>query len=666
MLAYIIAGVTALAVALVFYHRTSPELSRRQRIGLTAMRAAVIGLLFLFLLTPIIYYIRQYREKPEIILLKDVSASMQLKHPERPKSARLSDAYDKLRSEYQSAGYGVKEMVFADGLNGKPDNTYFIPALEQIKQLQGKAPLSGIILFSDGWFRDTDQRILKSYDFPVIAVADTARVLTADLLVSDLRHNRQGYRNELSLFETVLQAGNYKGSAKVSFLVNDKVIKEKTVSFQREQSITETFDHRFTQTGLQKLEIRISAQGLNEISLSNNNYFSAIDILNEKEKILLFTDAPNWDTKFFLDTIRDNTRLEANSYTLKSGVLFSGEERASIKSWDNINAVIIVNQGGLQVDNALAGNIINLVKRGTGLLYIGQPITQLAEVLPLGLSNIRSIYKGLIRPLPAAATYAAFNIPVDELNQIPPVDYYYLAPKAQAEVLAVMDNVQKSPAIAVSSASGGKVAAFAFLNLWRWQLQSKTQAYKSFASDVLTWMSNRQTGQLNALYEPGYYLDEPIEIKLTAIDDVRRARQNLSPRLSVYNAKNDSVFSDFMLQDKDEYRIKFRLNNPGEYRFRIADLTTNQSTSGRFMVSQQNLEARDLGYNLPLLGWISVQTGGRFLNADDALSYKPVKAAESERIEKREFPLYKKWYLICLFILMFCLELFFRRRWGLL
>ncbi len=666
MLAYIIAGIASLAVALVFYHRTSPELSHRQRIGLTAMRAVVIGLLFLFLLTPIIYYIRHYREKPEIILLKDVSASMQIKHPEKPKSARLSEAYEKLRSEYQSAGYGVKEMVFADGLNGKPDNTYFIPALEQIKQWQGKALLSGIILFSDGWFRDTDQRILKSYDVPVIAVADTARVLTADLLVSDLRHNRQGYRNELSLFETVLQAGNYKGSAKVSFLVNDKVIKEKTVSFQREQSITETFDHRFSQTGLQKLEIRISAQGLNEISLSNNNFFSAIDILNEKEKILLFTDAPNWDTKFFLDTIRDNNRLEANSYTLKSGVLFSGEERANIKSWDNINTVIIVNQGGLQIDNALAGNIINLVKRGTGLLYIGQPITQLAEVLPLGLSNIRSIYKGLIRPLPAAATYSAFNIPVDELNQIPPVDYYYLATKAQAEVLAIMDNVQKSPAIAVSSVSGGKVAAFAFLNLWRWQLQSKTQAYKSFASDVLTWLSNRQTGQLNALYEPGYYLDEPIEIKLTAIDDVRRTRQNLSPRLSVYNAKNDSVFSDFMLQDKDEYRIKFRLNTPGEYRFRIADLTTNQSTSGRFMVSRQNLEARDLGYNLPLLGWISVQTGGRLLSVDDALSYKPVKATEAERIEKREFPLYKKWYLICLFILVFCLELFFRRRWGLL
>jgi hypothetical protein len=268
--------------------------------------------------------------------------------------------------------------------------------------------------------------------------------------------------------------------------------------------------------------------------------------------------------------------------------------------------------------------------------------------------------------LPSAGAFAAFSIPSEELNQIPPVDYYYLTASAQAEILAVMDNAQKSPAIAVSSAYGGKVAGFSFLNLWRWQMQSNSNAYKSFTSDVITWLSNRSAGQMTALYEPSYYLDEPIEIKLTAIDDVRRVRSNLAPRITVFNADNDSVYSDFLVQDKEGYRIQFRLNEPDSYRFTIKDLSSNQSTSGRFIIGSQNLETRDLGYNVQLLGWIAAQSGGRLFDLENSLDFKPVKAIEVNRIEKNEFPLYKKWYLVCLFIIVFCLELFFRRRWGLL
>jgi len=34
--------------------------------------------------------------------------------------------------------------------------------------------------------------------------------------------------------------------------------------------------------------------------------------------------------------------------------------------------------------------------------------------------------------------------------------------------------------------------------------------------------------------------------------------------------------------------------------------------------------------------------------------------------KSKDIPLYRKWYVLTLFIVAFCLELFFRRRWGLL
>lgn len=666
MLKYIIAGIVAVTAALLFYHRTNPGLSQKQKLSLAALRTLALGLVFLFLLTPIIYYIRHFMERPQIILLKDVSASMQIRHFDKSKSDRLDRAYNHLKDIYKQAGYVVSEQVFADGLNGGKNSTMLLPALEELRKQNDKVGQKQIILFSDGWLRDSDLSALKNFDIPIHTVSDSSRQQEIDLLISDLRHNKQGYRNELSLFETSVQAIDYQGSASVRFVVDGQIIAQKNVSFRNEPVQTVSFDHRFAQTGLHKVEVQVSSDGAIEQTLSNNNQLSAIDILADKERMLLFTDAPNWDTKFILDVIRENNRIEPASYTVTGNVLYQGEQKAVLRDFNNVSAIIIVNQGSLQFDNILAQNIAAQVRQGCGLLYLGLPIPQLSEILPLRSSNIRSNYKGLIKLLPAAAVYSAFNVPTEELAQIPPVDYYYLSAIPTAEVLAVLDNAQKSPAVAVTAVQNGKVVSFAFLSLWRWQLQSKNQGYKNFTSDLLTWLSNKSSGQFRALYEPAYYPEEPLVIRLTALDETRRTRSNLAPRITVLNSKNETVFSDFLTLKDDEYAVSFRLSDPGQYSFRIIDQNSGKSNEGRFLLLARNQEARDIGYNHSLLNWISQQTSGRTMHLEEAANYKSVKAVKAERMEKKDFPLYKKWYLISLFIIVFCLELFFRRRWGLL
>ncbi len=666
MLSYIIVILISVAYAILFYHRTNPELAVKQRIYVTVLRSLIMSLVLLFLLSPVIYYIRRYKEHPEVILLKDNSASMQIVNQGKNKEKKLEPVYNTLKSAYKKAGYSVKELKFADGLNGKPTTTFIVPSLEEIIKLRGKKPVKNIILFSDGWYHDTDLRILKTFDIPIYTITDSAKSYSNDLQVSDFRHNKQGYRNELNLFETSIKSDGYKGNAVARFLVDGNVVKEKTVSFQKEPIQSAAFNHRFAQLGLHKVEVQVSAKGLNETTLSNNNFTSAIDILNDKERILLVTDVPNWDIKFILDVIRENNRIEPISVTIKGNEIYQGEKKISINNWDNITSIVIVNQGSLVMPSSFANLIVKQVKQGSGLLYFGLPVPQLNEILPLKKSNIQSSYKGLFKLLPSAGLYSVFKIDDEETRQIPPVDYYYLTQSLQAEILAVMDNVSKSPAIALSTLYKGKVASFSFINLWRWQMQSTLPAYKTFFTDILTWMSNKSSGQLNALYETSYYLDEQIEIKLTAIDEIRKVRTNLAPGILVQDVKNDSVFSDFMVQDDDMHAIRFRLNKPGEYHFKITDKNSNQSVNGKFIVLSQNLEDRDLGYNNPILNWIAVQTQGKSANIEEYDNLNPIAASETDRLEKREFPLYKKWYFVSLFILLFCIELYLRRRWGLL
>ena len=651
---------------MLLYLLTNPELGRYQRFGLIALRSLTLGLFAAFLLHPVIHFINRYHERPVVVFLRDSSSSMDLTVNNKSKSSLLAESRRQLIDAYDKAGYEVMEQSFADGLDGRNTTTYLIPTLEKLKEKFPRKPIQEVLLFSDGWFRDQDMQLLKNLNWPVTAVSDTSTEIAPDLEISDFRHNRQGYRNELSLFSIDVKARDFKGQAKVDLLVEGKIAASKTVAFNKDPSQQVLLDYRFRQNGLQKVEARISAQGLNEFSLTNNIQTSAIDILTDKEQILLLTDATNWDSKFILDTIRENNRLEAINLIIKNNTLYQGDQRTSIKSWDNIASIIIVNNGSLQIDNQLASQITDKVRHNYGLLYLGLPVQSLNQILPLKKSNLSSQYKGLLNLQPVAAGYSALQIPSGELAKIPPLDYYYLTPTAGAEILAVMDNAQKSPAIGYSNAAGGRIISFAFLNLWRWQMQSKEQGYKSFIRNLLLWLNNKASGQLSALHESSYYQDEPIEIKLAAVDEIRQSKANASYQIVISDASKKAVLSDYLVESDSQYGISFRLNKPGSYSFRITDKSSGAGTEGRFIIQSQNKEALDFGFNNNLLKWIASETGGKFVEPGAAKTYTPLKPTRTERVEQIEFPLYKKWYLISLFILSFCLELYLRRRWGLL
>jgi len=666
MLTYTIIGLTAATIALLFYYRAVPQVNQKQRWLLTGLRFITLACILSFLLIPVINYIRHYHPKPMIVFLKDTSASMTLNDGNRSKSEAVTIIARTLRQACQKAGYQVAEYAFADGLKGNSSSTMLLPTLAQLKEAVSSERIKAVFLLSDGWFRDTDISSISEVNLPLYTLMDTTRTHLADLEIVQFRHNRQGYRNEPVLFEADVKAAGYTGKASLQLSINGKVVKEKTVDFSQGSLQTVSFDQRFARTGIQHLELKLSSPDIREEYLSNNLLPDAMEILNDKDKLLILSDVPNWDTKFILDTVRENTRWEPISLIIKSDGLYQGSQKSPFSQWTEARAIVMVNYDNLTLSNAISQQISKAVDNGTGLLYYGLPVAGLGDLLPLKTSNVRSRYQGLLKLLPAAQTYAAFKLGEAELRDIPPLDYYYLTAKPNCEILAVMDNAQASPAIGLDASRKGKVLSFAFVNLWRWQMQSSEAAYRNTINRLITWLANTGTGNFTALYQPGYYSGEPITIKLSSSDETRQSRTNLAPRITVYRADRDSVFSDFLTYRNGEYSIEFQLDQPADYSFEIKDTATRQVTRGSFTVHTQNLEERDYGYNNPLLNWIASQTGARQLTLREAEYYQPVKAEAISQIERKEYSLYKKWYLISLFIISFCLELFFRRRWGLL
>lgn len=649
-----------------FYFRTQPSLTRGRRWLLFGLRTLSLCILLLLLLSPIIYYLRHMDEKQQILVLNDISASMDLGGGKTAKKDMLRNPGKQMLDAYSEAGYEVVSYNFADGLEGVVGNTQLSPVLGELAKKHDFNRVKGILLLSDGWFRDAELRQVRQLGCPFIALADTIVQKQADLSVAKTVTNRHAYRGEPFLVRAELRSENYIGPATVQLKLGTSVVASKSVQLQAGANLSADLTHTFAQTGLYSYSVSVSAAGISERSLNNNSYPGAIDVLSDKQQIVVISDSPAWDNKFIVDTIAENTRWEVRHYRIQGDRILLGETAVPALPDANLAAVVLVNNGSLQLPAPALSYVLQNQRKGVGILFQGLPLAELNSILPLQRSNVLTPYQGFLELAPSAAAYPMMNIDSSELSQIPPLDYYYASPAQNAEILATINNPQSSPGIAIRVSSGGKVLALAFLNLWKWQLQSGGGGYRKFLSNALTWLANTSEGGFNAIYNSSYFLGENIDLRLSAEDDIRSLRLDLNPEIRVYDSDNKEAFRDFLTQSDGEYSVGIRLDKAGQYRFEISDQVSGEKSSGRFNVAESTLETRDFDFNLPLLSWLAADTGGRVVSLGEASGFKPL-PAQNRKLELRlDFPIYRKWWVLALFIGAFCLELFFRRRWGLL
>ncbi len=649
-----------------YYLRTRPDIGRGRRWLLFGLRFISLSILLLLLISPILSFLRHRRERQQIIVLTDVSASMELSGPSGRKKDWLRGPSKELSEKFTAAGYELHSYDFATGLSLEKQNTLLAPALDELAKKHDFSRVKGILLLSDGWLRDESLQQVKQLGSPFYAVADTSRQDKADLSVVRAISNRQAYRNEPTLIRAEVLSENYDGPATVSLWLGKAAIGSKNVQLKSGQPQNVDFTHRFTQTGFFPYRMEISTAGLNERSQNNNSYPGAIEVLSEKQRVVVLSDSPAWDNKFTLDAIAENPRWETAHYRVQGAQAWSGEKAVSTLPSGNLAAIVLINNGAMQ----LSGNTLNYIlaahKRGVGILFQGLPVPELASVLPLQRSNISSAYQGFMELSPAAANYPMLNFDSAEMKTVPPLDYYYVTASRGAEVLATIDNAQKSPAIAASTQGGAKTLSMAFLNLWKWQLQSAKGGYRELLANSLTWLANTSQSGYEAIHNSSYFLGEEINLRLRAQDDIRALRLDLNPELKVTGEDGKEVFRDFMTQSEGEYSARFVIDKAGSYSFQIQDKVSGEKSEGRFSVSDSSIESRDFDFNLPLLSWLTSDTGGRLFSPTQIAEWNPVPAQAREFEQREDFAIYRKWWVLAIFILAFSLELFFRRRWGLL
>ncbi|MEN6445835.1 MAG: hypothetical protein ABFC98_07310 [Candidatus Cloacimonas sp.] len=665
MLKYILIVLFSLLISGYMNYQTNPEIAKKRRGVLFLLRFISLSLLLMLLLSPILYYTQHKNISPRILVLEDNSKSMELKHNSVTKAQHLKPLMQNIENKFSDSKYEVIHKTFANGLEGDANTTLLAPTLKELSKQKNLQNLEGIVLASDGWLRDESLSSVQQLGCPFYVLADSTVNPTPDIAIANVRYNRYAYRNEPNTIRAEISAQNYSGNAEIRFSLADKIISRQKVKLENGVTTSIDFTHRFNSIGFFPWKVEVlPLQG--ESQINNNIFPGAMEVLSEKQRIVLISDKPAWDNKFTLDAIATNARWTAESYLNRNGHLFSGETLVNKLDTNNLAAIIIINNGMLNLNTATAAFIHNAFMKGIGILYQGFPVSELADILPIQKSNITATYQGFLVPTPAAANYPMINSLTLNAKEIPPLDYYYVTASPGTEILATINNPQNSPAIVVQTIGTAHSIAFATLNLWRWQMQSGEEGYTKLISNCLTWLSNKSTGAYTAIYNNSYFQGEEIRIRLRNENEIRQSRLNANPQIRIMDKDKKEVFSDFLKREKDDYIINLQLSEPGTYSFEIADKESGNSTKGKFMVSDTSIETRDYGYNLSLLSWLANETGGKLLFNTNLESFHPVPAKTIAQISRKEIPLYKRWYVIALFIFTFCLELFFRRRWGLL
>jgi len=456
----IILAIISIILISFFYRKTIPFINGWQKIFLISLRSISIIILLLLLLNPILYFFQSKTQKPSIIILNDISESMQQVGKEQLKSDIFKDYKNEIENILESKDYRIVNLNFANGIDGSTNSTNLSRTFQQVFKKLDSENIEAIFLLSDGWFNDDELEIIENQNIPIYTIDPHFKSDDFDLKISSINHNRTVYRNEITPIEVNINSNNYNGKATVELLSESKLIKEKKISLNGKDFQKITFNTSFSNNGFTPINLKITTDSL-EVNSDNNIINSAIQVKRDRSTILLISDNLNWDSKFINSAVSQDQHWQSKFLLKKRRLTNAGKNTILKTEMDGVNVLTLINNGRLYFSKDDVEIIDRFIRNGGGLFIVGKPIKELKGISPATSSNINRTFKSTFTLTKQSEQFNTFSsIGKKDFENIPPVSFYYVNPKVEAEVLAQFDNDETSPAILFNNIGNGKILHF--------------------------------------------------------------------------------------------------------------------------------------------------------------------------------------------------------------
>ncbi len=578
------------------YRQTRPQPSRRLARTLVLLRSAVFLLLVLAIAGPVIFRLLGRTRPAEIAVILEDSGSMLIGDAGADTAvtrwARALTVAADLDSALRRHDVPVVAVVLRG--NGLEPITEFrlddpvvtdpvghgtnLAALRRqaADRLAGR-PVRATVVISDGqetagWSAEAGSRqVRRSSVGPLFVVGVGDEHGPPDRVLKDLRYPDTAYDGDEVVVEFAVDhryLGNDEGTggerAITARLVGpDGVVAEKTVT-STEKLVPFEMSFRPHAVGLQAYDLQVEVLD-NERFPANNKASLAINVRQERARILLLAGAPSWDVRFLAQAaVREQRVALAVVHPAARGLVYADSltpwtAPSDVSAWLKWDAVVLTGWTGplAGIDWSVLGEAVD---RGLGLLVLagsasgpgGGPIPfapqeELAQLLPVRVDNWRWLPGPFFVGIPAAvvghpvlggvgpgsAGKGAEGLVVG-LASIPPVAQVANVTAAAEAVVLLTGQARTGSApgaarvmLAVKSRGQGRVAWFGGRHLWElafWESSRSSDAVspgepghagRRLARNLLVWTASglEESGLVFTGRQTFFQEGEPVRLR---------------------------------------------------------------------------------------------------------------------------------------------------------
>ncbi len=667
-------------LSLYEYHRWLPAV-------LLALRLTAVLVFLLLLVNPILRLNVSPRDRQRIAVLVDTSKSMNLADSvggetriktaqqilgEQTVLSRLSDSAQADLIGFDSAIRPVE----LKSLKAEGDSSDLSQAIATVRDQKDKAPLTAIVLLSDGCETSAKSSAENAQGVPIYTVGLGSMMESvaknADIDLSILKADKQAFIHSKSEVKVELRQTNLTGeNATVQIRLGEKVLAEQTVSLTKDPQQVQLYFSP-DDAGLFEYEVRVLPNPKETIT-ENNNRFYSVKVTKEKIKVFYYEGTPRWTYKFLTRELKKDAQiaLQAILRTDVSKAYQSSAEggesvmlpstRAGLKKYD---AIILGDFRAEDFTKAQATALREYVSEdGGGLIVLAGKDSFASGLAAMGLETALPVAvtgsKEFVGNLAIQPTSEGQNHPIlASLPKFLPVESVYEsnATKAGAQVLALAQGEKSSfPFCAVQRYGSGRV----FLSLsdsdWKWAMKytdnGGSELFAKFWGQVIRWAANRdaeagpQQPALITTDKDIYRLGEPVKFHVQG-SGIENLKEALIAGESVPLQKN--------LNNLDG---QYTARKPGSYKI------TAGPAAGEFLVERPANEFSRIAMNEPLLRQLAAASGGQYFDAITARTLpEALKAAGVIKVETRDYVVSESWIPFLLILLALGIEWSVRKR----
>lgn len=604
---------------------------QRRRFGvntiylLALIRFIAVTFLSFLLIRPITETHEENIEKPITVVLHDNSLSIKEylnAHPEWKKD--LTQKLAGLQDQSELAFYAFDGNLTNgwDSLNASGASTNMSAALEKIGIRYAGRNLAAVVLISDGLFNEGNYPIYAAQNLQVpihtIGIGDTN--VYKDVLISDVQCNKSTFLgNEFPILvniETRLAQGE---SLEVILKNKGQIIDKKNIQPEGKRTFHSVqFNTQSKQLGIQHYTIDVTvAQG--EKNTTNNHFDCFIEVLDDRQKILIVGAAPHPDIQALMQSINQSESFKAE---------FVAAEKWNGKADDNGLTIF----HGLPNQAQQVTTIKGLIANKKPCLFVWSQSTQMSlfNLLQTGIELQGANGNREERTPVVDQKFNYFQIPdgiKSQSNQWPPLSIPFgklaQSPGIVSYFQQQIGNLNTGfPLVAFQSSDVAKIGFVLGEGLWRWRVNSyiQTKSHETFDGMVGSWAQYLVDKNKDHLFKVNtkkkWAYNQSVVFQANLYDESMKPLLGQNINLTLWNEKGEKRSYPFV-PGNTGYQLELGMLEPGSYQYQ-ADATNGArqlKQTGTFIVENVQLEMMNTWANHDVLRNLAKETSGSYFNS---------------------------------------------------